>query len=184
MSEITITTDNVLAAYNNANGEQRELLEQLFGRDIFQPKDITQRIKTFADCVEALGKNNPLVKACCNVGKGDVTLKAFCMLRVIVAALNEGWQPEFADGEERWYPWFSVLTKNEYNRLNEREKCRVVGRANYSSNAYGGLAFGVAVSASAVASTGFGSRLAFKSEKLAKYAAKQFGEVYADFLLG
>ena len=189
MSEIkitTVTTDNVLAAYRNASGEQRELLEQLFGRDIFQPNDITQRIKTFADCVEALGENNPLVKACCNVGKGDVTLKAFCMLRVIVAALNEGWQPTYAEGERRWYPWFKVLTNKEYNSLSKEQQSRVVCRVYHNSYAHGGFAFAFAFAnfSSANAVTIYGSRLAFKSEQLAEYAATQFGEVWADFLLG
>lgn len=57
---------------------------------------------------------------------------------------------------------------------------RCVGRSNNNAHAYGGLVYSSALNASSLSYTNFSSRLAFKSEKLAEYAAKQFIEIYAD----
>lgn len=65
--------------------------------------------------------------------------------------------------------------------MSEEEKCRVVGRASSNAGANGGLVCSNASSVSANSNTNFGSRLAFKNEELAEYAAKQFGEIFADF---
>ena len=63
----------------------------------------------------------------------------------------------------------------------EKKERRVVGRAGHNAYAYGGLVYSHAVYVSSSSSTSVGSRLAFKNEELAEYAAKQFGDIYADF---
>ena len=55
---IQIKKENVLNAYDKATSAQKELLENLFGREMFQPKDITERVKTFEDAVAILGNFN------------------------------------------------------------------------------------------------------------------------------
>ena len=149
------------------------------------PKDVRDRIKTFDDACAELGENHQYVRAyrewmCISyVECEDIT--AFMKLRIITAALNEGWEPQFVKGERRWYAWYDFITEESYNDMTDEEKCRVVGRAHNSSSAYGGLVF---VSACCVATylyTVNGSRLAFKSEELAEYAAKQFIDIYTNF---
>lgn len=109
---------------------------------------------------------------------------AFLKLRIVAAALNEGWTPDWGNMDQRkWYPWFYILTEQEYNDLEEEEKCRVVGRASVNANAYGGLVYAGASYVSSVSVTYYGSRLAFKSSELAEYCAKQFGELWAAFLI-
>ena len=44
-NQITIQKENILNAYNQASGEQKSLLENLFGKDMFQPQDIKERVK-------------------------------------------------------------------------------------------------------------------------------------------
>lgn len=61
MSNITIKKENVLNAYDKATSAQKELLENLFGKEMFQPKDITERVKTFEDAVKVLGNSNKAV---------------------------------------------------------------------------------------------------------------------------
>ena len=88
-----IKKENVMKAYDKATSEQKEVLENLFGREMFQPKDIKERVKTFDDAVAILGNFNEAVVdyyALCKVTSAKDIL-AFAKLRVIVEALNEGW---------------------------------------------------------------------------------------------
>lgn len=70
-----------------------------------QAKDlrpVTERIKTYADAVNELGNNHPLVIAATNAEENnDTDLQAYTKLRVITAALNEGWKPKFDEYEVR-----------------------------------------------------------------------------------
>ena len=101
-------------------------------------------------------------------------------LFIIVAALNEGWEPKFEKDEFRYYPWFRLYTKDEYEELSEEEKGRAVLRSGGNANASGWVAC-VDVYGS-LSSPGYGSRLGFKTRELALYAGKQFEEEFADFL--
>lgn len=153
-----------------------------------KPQDVTERIKTFADACKELGKDHPFVKAydgyvdhIHQTELDDWDLLAYLRLRIITAALNEGWEPQFTKGERRWYCWYDLITKEQYDKLSADEKCRVVGRGGFNAYAHSGFVFSSAGHASSYSLTYSGSRLAFKSEKLAAYAGRQFAEIYADF---
>ena len=178
---IQIQQENVLNAYKNASDEQKELLEHLFGREVFKPVDVKERIKTFADAAKAVGIEDPEEW---ESGYSDVEpdILAYFKLRIITKALNEGWEPKFIPGEYRWAPYFLLYTKEEIEKMNAETRARVVYRSYYYANAYGGVSYAGAYHDSACVSAGFGSRLAFKSEELAEYAGKQFTEIYADFI--
>lgn len=174
--ELKISAENVLAAYNNTDANGRELLEHLFGKEIFA-QDIKDKVKTFVDAVVILGIGNQAVsdyyaiadKACAE------DILAFAKLRVIAEALNEGWKPKFDGDESRYYPWFYFYTKKKYEELDEDEKkkCRVVGRSIYNAYAY---------DAASCLYTYYGSRLAFKTSELAEYCGKQFIDIWEKFL--
>ena len=153
-----------------------------------KPQDVTERIKTFADACCELGSNHPYVKAydgyVSHIHQHDMDdhdLVAYLQLRIITEALNEGWRPQFTKGERRWYFWYDLITKEQYDKLSAEDKSRVVGRGGDSAYAYCGLVCADASNASSYSYSIFGSRLAFKSEKLAAYAGRQFAEIYADF---
>lgn len=153
-----------------------------------KPQDVTERIKTFADACRELGSDHPFVKAYDGYvshshqhDMNDYDLVAYLQLRIITAALNEGWKPQFTKGERRWYFWYDLITKEQYDKLSDKDKSRVVGRGGCNANAYSGLVSSYADYASSSSGTLLGSRLAFKSEKLAAYAGRQFAEIYADF---
>ena len=153
-----------------------------------KPQDVTERIKTFADACRELGSDHPFVKAYDGYvshirqhDMNDYDLVAYLQLRIITAALNEGWEPQFTKGERRWYFWYDLITKEQYDKLSAEDKSRVVGRGGHSAFAYAGLVCANAGCASSHSNTHNGSRLAFKSEKLAAYAGRQFAEIYADF---
>lgn len=153
-----------------------------------KPQDVTERIKTFADACRELGSDHPFVKAYDGYvshihqhDMNDYDLVAYLQLRIITAALNEGWEPQFTKGEPRWYFWYDLITKKQYDKLSAEDKSRVVGRGGFDANASYGLVCSYASYASSHSYSHYGSRLAFKSEKLAAYAGRQFAEIYADF---
>lgn len=202
------TKENIIKAYNVARqcgaDSTCKVLETLYPDVDFTPKDnrtVTERIKTFEDACEALGDDHALVERyrvfehdvrASIGGEHLVDMAAYLQLSIIVAALNEGWEPEFNDDEIRWVPWFVFYTKEELDDVDEDWKQshtflplegRVVGRSNDNASAYGGLVFAGAYNASSYANTYYGARLAFKTAELAEYAGKQFIEIYADFIL-
>lgn len=160
-----------------------------------KPQDVTERIKTFEDACRELGKNHPYVEqwnAVQSAFCGDTDKKicmfpetydinAYLKLRIITAALNEGWEPQFTKGECRWYFWYDLITKEQYDELSDKDKSRAFGRGGNNAGAYCCLVYAGACHASSNSSTDFGSRIAFKSKELAEYAGRQFAEIYADF---
>lgn len=189
---LTISRDNALKAYKSADKSQKYLLEFLFGADTFkQLQDVRERIKTFDDACNELGEEHPFVLlynvfdeeiASQSMHDSDKDVVIYLKLRIITAALNEGWEPQFTEDECRYYPWFEFFTQSELNEMSDDEKCRVVGRANFNSNANGGLAYAIAYNAASFSNGFYGSRLAFKTRELAEYAGRQFVELYADFV--
>lgn len=113
---VIIKESSLIQAYKEASEEQKKILENIFGKDIFPPKDIRERVKTFEDAVSILGKNNKAVVDYYNIYHTNCSkdIIAFAKLRVIVEALNEGWKPKFDSEERRHYPWFSIC-KHPYS---------------------------------------------------------------------
>ena len=112
----------------------------------------------------------------------DADLVAYVKIRAIAQVLNEGWTPQFTANEHRWFPWFVLFTKDEIDRMDKDERSRVVLRSSSNAYAYGGVACASAYYDSSSAHTNCGSRLAFKTRKLAIYAGETFLREYADFV--
>lgn len=154
-----------------------------------EPKDIKERVKTFEDACGELGNEHPFVKSYekyVNTASGEEDdVVAYLKLRIICAALNEGWKPTFDKDEWRYYPWFYIYTKEEYEKLDEDEKkeCRVPLRSSVNANAYGGLVCASANFARSHTSADYGVRLVFKARELAEYCGKQFIDIWADLLI-
>lgn len=155
-------------------------------------RPITERVKTFEDAVKILGVNHPFVRqynaailGSENIDESDrdtADLVAYYKLRIITAALNEGWEPKFTEGEWRHYPWYILYTQAGWDKLPEAEKEGGVlfgGAANYGAGA--GFVYACSSDAPSPAHAYFGSRLCFRTEALATYAGRQFAALYADF---
>ena len=156
-------------------------------------RPVTERIKTFEDACNELGEDHPMVSvydALVTRANGEQSLAewmgkdvvAFLKLRIITEALNEGWHPKFTEDEYRYYPWFYIYTKEEYDNFSEEEKRRCVGRAHNSAYASGGLVYANANNASSNSGANDGARLVFSNRDLAEYAGKQFIDIWADFV--
>lgn len=184
-----IKKENVLAAYETARkagaDSTMKVLEQLFGEETFKPKDIMERVKTFEDACKELGEEHPFVKewsywqGCCSVD-----LAAYLKIRIIVTALNEGWEPQFTEDEWRYYPWFWLYTQAEIDSMDEEERQdrRMMSTGDYQTD-YAGFASAYSLYSPSNTTAYFGSRLCLKSDTLAVYCGKQFIDLWADFYL-
>ena len=185
---IDFTPEQLVAFYRSTSTDGRKAVKEALGEQFSEALPATERVKTYEDAVWELGNDHPLVEAASSAewrftNSEDKDIIAYLKLRVIVAALNDGWKPQFVPGELRWYPWYELISKDEYDAMSEDEKQerRCVGRSNNNADAYGGPVFSYAVNASSYSVAYDGSRLAFKSEALAEYAGKQFAELFANF---
>ena len=195
-----IDVKNIKAAYRTATESERTLLYTLFpdlhlGEDS-EEKDnrpVTERIKTFEDACHELGNDHPFVQAWNSIYQGceewsmdsDIAdVIAYHKLRIITAALNEGWQPKFTQDEWRWYPWFCLWTDEELSEKSDewKQKHSLKGFDNYQGEC-AGFAYARSYYAPSLSTAHFGSRLCYQSEALADYSGRQFADLWADFYL-
>ena len=151
-----------------------------------EPKDVTERIKTFEDACNELGEYNKLVNEYRYVESTNISkdLAAYLKLRIICAALNEGWEPQFTKDEYRYYPYFVLYTEEEVEKMDEETKNEL---RFFGGSAGNGARCGF-VSASAFddfgyANADYGSRLCLRTPELAVYCGRQFIDLWADFYL-
>ena len=116
-----------------------------------------QRIKTFEEACQRLNLVPEKVLPFPSASDEDQeNTNAFVKAKIITKALNEGWAPDWDDRSQRkWFPWFEMGS---------------------------GFGFSDADCAYWNTLTHAGSRLCFKDEDTAAYAAKQFLEVYRKLL--
>jgi len=124
--------------------------------------NIKDTVKSFEDACQALGLDPTALPDVSKLREKDQAAQiAQYQLSIIAEALNEGWTPDWKDSREyKYYPWFDMEDDNGSG----------LGLSYYD--------FGYDGSASRV-----GSRLAFKSSDLARYAGEQFIGLYADLFL-
>lgn len=166
---------------------ERELNELKAYVKINRP--ITERVKTFRDAVAILGEDHPFVKQLDAVtdtilaDEYGIDVIVYLKLRIITAALNEGWEPRFAEGECRYYPWYNLYTQEEWDELNEDIKKKSVpfGGNDYKMDT--DFVYATSFDAGSAECVDFASRLCFKTDELARYAGRQFADLYADFYL-
>ncbi|HFI4796484.1 TPA: hypothetical protein ACGQK4_002203 [Elizabethkingia anophelis] len=154
MKNLEITQEAAVKAYSEASKNGKLLLENLFGKKVFFV-DIKERIKSIEDAINELGENDDevIVLRALEVAGISNHILYTQWLVVITKALNEGWEPDWGNGQwDKWFNWFNMPSKN--GRFSVRHSG---GRHSYSICS---------------------ARLCFKSKDLAEYAAKQFINTY------
>lgn len=184
-----IKESNLKAAYSKADENGKSLLRSLFPDANLDRDDrpVTERIKTFEDACQELGEEHPFVVAYRTVEEIDECsgdIEVYLKLRIIVAALNEGWTPELKEGETLYYPWHWLYTQSEIDDMDEDERKdrRMMSTGDYATE-YAGFACASSAAAPSFTTAYFGSRLRLKNHELAAYCGKQFIEIWADFRL-
>ena len=122
--------------------------------------DIKDKVKSFEDACKVLDIT-PSVPVVTGIPeKYQKPLIANYQLMVIAEALNEGWTPDWSNGNwDKWYPWFDMDDSSSAGRF-----------SFYGAAAQGSLSV-------------VGSRLCFASEALAEYAGTQFLELYRELFV-
>ena len=155
-----------------------------------EKKPVTERVKTFEDACKELGIDAEAIQQQWqDAGITMLDEVAYQKLRIITAALNEGWEPEFKDGEYRYYPYCLLYTKEEIEQKDDEWKDEHNlqlwgggGASNYGAKC--GLAFAHSSNAWSLADAYISARLAHKTEELAIYSGKQFTELWANYYTG
>lgn len=118
---------------------------------------VTERIKTYEDACREL--DIPLMPERCKGMTEDEA--AYYSLKVIAKALNEGWEPDWSNiNQKKWSPWFKVTDTNP-----------------------AGLSCSNTINAVSSTAAIIGSHLCFKTSALAEYAGTQFIKLYEKYLL-
>ncbi|SFL09613.1 hypothetical protein SAMN05216357_112107 [Porphyromonadaceae bacterium KH3CP3RA] len=155
MKTLQIDEANARKLYKDATPEFKTTLEDTFGKEFFSDK-ITDRVKTYEDACRVLGEVQLNELACFISGLTQDEI-FYRKLKTITKALNEGWTPDWSDGDQKkWFPYF---------------------------NASSGFAFSDTDCLYSGPRAGDGSRLCFKSKELAEYAGRQFTDLYKGFIL-
>lgn len=151
------------------------------GAYVLVDDNVMERIKTWEDVVEALGYDPA-------DGKENLPddVIAYIKMRAIVEVLNEGWKPTFQEGEWRYYPYYYAYTKSEWEGLSasrrkelEPSVCLVGGRS--AAGSWSGPLYVCSFGGRSNADSNIGARLAFKTGDLARYAGKQFFDIFKKF---
>lgn len=155
MQTIEIKKENAIKAYNAADNSTKTILETLLGKENVSGK-ITDRVKSFEDALELVGcsDNVRILLDYNGQDKEMIAAQAFAKLSIIRMALNEGWEPDWENGNQyKYYPWQKYVA---------------------------GSGFVPFVCGCDLSGTDVGSRLCYKSEALARYAGQQFADLYND----
>lgn len=137
---------------------------KLFVQSMDQPKEITERVKSFDDAlkiyINQFGPLSPAKKSLLEYLGDDKDVNAaqgFLQVSIIRAVLNEGWVPDWTKSSQaKYYPWFDFSSGSGLS---------------YDGYGYDGSYSYV------------GSRLCYKTSALAIYAGKQFSSIYAKFMI-
>lgn len=159
MRTLQIKQDSLLVAFRNAGKEGKQVLSDLFGKQVALYDNITDRVKSFEDACQVLGisTNVPEVKGLPR--KHQKAIIANYKLIVIAEALNEGWKPNWQDSDEyKYYPWFDMSNP-------------------------AGVGYSHADLAASYTDANVGSRLCLKNRELAIYFGQTFTDLFNDSLL-
>ena len=161
-----------------------------------EPKEdnrpVTERVKTFEDaCQEldtkALSGDETAASLLADYESNADNINnpqtlAYMRLAIIAYALNEGWEPKFEKNEYRYFPWFYLFTKEQYDKLDDEKKRRCVLRSGFNTYSSYGFVYVHAGYDASYSYSSNGSRLVFRTRELAAYAGKQFAEEWFAFV--
>lgn len=159
MRTLQIKQDSLLVAFRNAGKEGKQVLSDLFGKQVALYDNITDRVKSFEDACQVLGisTNVPEVKGLPR--KHQKAIIANYKLIIIAEALNEGWKPNWQDSDEyKYYPWFDMSNP-------------------------AGVGYSYTNNTASKTNANFGSRLCLKNRELAIYFGQTFTDLFNDSLL-
>lgn len=177
MSTININREEAHKAYAALSAEERAAVEKVVPRRFLIPEDIMERVRTFNEACEEIGKDHEYVRTYAatvlaikeRLDMQDVL--SYLRLRVIVCALNDGWDSRDDMYETGFGPHYILLDKEEYEQLSAFDKAMCVELWTDVD--------GVPLHAKiGVCKLCCGNALALRTPELARYAGFQFAREY------
>lgn len=156
---IEIREDVILQGYNEANLEQKKLIEKYFV--INKPGKLIDKLKTWEDVLryaKEKGYKFSLPYAKSTTIKEEISLNALCKIHLLTKVFNEGWVVDFSNlNQYKYYPYFEKKSS-------------------------GWVFYGV--SCLRVCSLGWGALSFFKSNEIVEYICnnKEFVSIYNEYL--
>jgi len=153
--ELKLNKKTARQLYPEAPEWFQKVLFETFGVDYFKKREFTD-IKTFADACEECGTTEEeFNERFASLGLDDDTIY-YEKVKIVVKAINQGWTPDWNNTNLRkWWPYFNLSSGFGFSRS-----------AYYCGGTH----------------TTVGSRLCFESQAKSDYAAKQFIDIYEQFL--
>lgn len=103
---LNVDKTNALRAWREADTNCKQMLENLYGKEVFENQNIMDRVKIFEDALKETGRPGVPDFSCLPSDMRKYFEAQYKML-VITEALNEGWKPNWDDSNEyKYYPWF------------------------------------------------------------------------------
>lgn len=158
---------------------------KVFGeRTLKEPVDVMERVKTFEDACRELGERHPLVKSYRAWMSARVAnqkdVDAYLKLRIICAALNEGWTSELTERGDRMLPFLVIYREKDLNSLNEESKKSLVSLRLNNNLVY----YEMRASPQDKYVIDSCLLLTLRNRDLAEYCGRQFKEIWVDYLIG
>ena len=157
MQTLNLEKPIALKLFKLGGQEIRDLLISKYGTELFCTK-IIDRVTSYED---ALAEADELTRMECEVRTNDTPdVAAYKKLKLVIKVINEDWIADYTDSnQKKYYPWFRVLPSG-------------------SGFDFSATDYGYDYSYSAV-----GVLLCFETREKCEYVAKQFTQLYKDFLL-
>ena len=179
MEEIKINKNSLLEAYKAGNKDQKEILEHLYGKELF--KYDWKKITSYEKACEVLGIRQIRIGETGDRPQYMRMANAMQQLLVICEAINENgkW---YDDNGVGYYPILSIYKKSDIEMLGEKELKRngihKVLTSVYSSNAeVAGVRYFRIDGRSMSTAANFGFPICLNSEEKAEFVGKQFFEL-------
>ena len=150
MNTFDLNKAGIIQAYTEGTSQQKKVLITLFGNEIIG--NIIHRVKTVDDAFSIKGISRDSIILVSDT-PDEIAYKE---MKVVCEVLNEGWKPNFDNGnEKKWEPYFNMA---------------------------GGFAFVGSFCVCSGAGTFLGSRLCYFSKEISDYAGVQFLSEYRKLL--
>ena len=103
MEKLKITLEKAIEAWKNADNSGKKLLEDLFGKEKFSTKSITERVQSIEDIYSISGKH-----LCKRPDETDDEF-AYRQTKLIAEVYNEGTVLDPMDtNQNKYYPWHKI----------------------------------------------------------------------------
>lgn len=181
METINIDIKKARKVYSSLSAEERAAVEKVLPRSILASADIRDRVQTFQDACEVIGLGHEFVRAyaATRFAIRDLTDKcdvlSYLRLRIIVCALNEGWDSRQYMCKNGYGPHYILIDNEEYKALShfDKEMCVEIWQD------VDGVPLHAKVGVCRLCP---GNALAIRTPELARYAALQFAREYISLL--